>query len=84
MAMGVNRDVLRLLVRPGGAGMVVCLSSFMARRDAIRKIGGFDPNLLYSQDSEFMFRLAMLTGFCYVNRPWSCLTGRRLRNVMWE
>ena len=49
--------------------MVLCLSSFLARRDAIRKIGGFDPSLLYSQDSEFMFRLAMLTGFCYVNRP---------------
>ena len=25
--------------------------------------------LLYSQDSEFMFRLALLTGFCYVNLP---------------
>lgn len=67
--MGVNTDVLRLLVKPGGAGMVVCLSSFLARRDVIRKMGGFDTGLLYSQDSEFMFRLAMLTGFCYVNRP---------------
>lgn len=68
-AMGVNTDVLRLLVRPGGAGMVVCLSSFLARRNVLRKTGGFDPILLYSQDSEFMFRLAMVTGFCYVNRP---------------
>jgi glycosyltransferase involved in cell wall biosynthesis len=67
--MGINTDVLRLLVRPGGAGMVVCLSSFLARAEAIRKTRGFDPNLLYSQDSEFMFRLAMLTNFCYVNRP---------------
>jgi glycosyltransferase involved in cell wall biosynthesis len=31
-AMGTNPDVLRLLVRPGGAGMVVCLSSFLAHR----------------------------------------------------
>ncbi len=68
-AMGVNTEVLRLLVKPGGAGMVVCLSSFLARKDAVRKTGGFDPSLLYSQDSEFMFRLAMITGFCYVNRP---------------
>jgi len=68
-AMGVNADVLRLLVRPGGAGMVVCLSSFLARRDTIRETGGFDPDLLYSQDSEFLFRLAMNTNFCYVNRP---------------
>jgi glycosyltransferase involved in cell wall biosynthesis len=66
---GVNTDVLRLLVRPGGGGMVVCLSSFMARKEAIKRIGGFDLGLLYSQDSEFMFRLAMLTRFCYVNRP---------------
>jgi len=67
--MGVNTDVLRLLVRPGGAGMVVHLSSLLARTDVVRKTGGFDPKLLYSEDSEFMFRLAMLTGFCYVNRP---------------
>jgi glycosyltransferase involved in cell wall biosynthesis len=66
---GINPEVLRLLVRPGGAGMVVCLSSFLARADAIRKTGGFDPNLLYSQDSEFLFRLAMHTNFCYINRP---------------
>jgi glycosyltransferase involved in cell wall biosynthesis len=67
--MGVNMDVLRLLVRPGGAGMVVCLSSFLARTDIVRRTGGLDPKLFYSQDSEFMFRLAMLTCFCYVNLP---------------
>ena len=68
-AMGVNEDVLRLLVRPGGAGMVIHLSSLLARADVVRKTGGFEPKLLYSEDSEFMFRLAMYTGFCYVNRP---------------
>jgi glycosyltransferase involved in cell wall biosynthesis len=67
--IGVNTEVLRLLVRPGGAGMVVHLSSLLARTDVVRRTGGFDPKLLYSQDSEFMFRLAMLTGFCFVNRP---------------
>jgi glycosyltransferase involved in cell wall biosynthesis len=65
---GINAEVMRLLVRPGGAGMVVCLSSLLAHTDLIRKTG-FDPKLLYSQDSDFMFRLAMLTGFCYVNKP---------------
>lgn len=68
-AMGVNTDVLRLLVKPGGSGMVVCLSSFMARTDEVRKTGGFDARLLYSEESEFMFRLAMHARFCYVNRP---------------
>jgi glycosyltransferase involved in cell wall biosynthesis len=67
--IGVNTDVLRLLVRPGGAGMIICLSSFLARADVARATGGFDPKLLFSQDSEFLFRLAMRTGFCYVNRP---------------
>jgi glycosyltransferase involved in cell wall biosynthesis len=67
--MGVNKHAPRLLVRPGGAGMVVCLSSFVGRTNAIKKTGGFNPKLLYSQDSEFLFRLAMLTDFCFVNRP---------------
>jgi glycosyltransferase involved in cell wall biosynthesis len=67
--MGVNADVLKLLVRPGGAGMVVCLSSLLARAETVRKSGGFDPKLLYSQDSEFIFRLAMLSNLCYVNLP---------------
>jgi glycosyltransferase involved in cell wall biosynthesis len=66
--LGVNAEVMRLVVRPGGAGMVVCLSSLLARTDFVKRTG-FDPKLLYSQDSEFLFRLAMLTGFCYVNRP---------------
>lgn len=66
---GVSKDALKLLVKPGGAGMVICLSSFMGRADLVRKTRGFDLKLPYSQDSEFMFRLAMLTRFCYVNRP---------------
>lgn len=67
-AIGVNNEALRLLVRPGGAGMVIHLSSLLARTDVVRKTGGFDPKLLYSQDSEFMFRLAMRTRLCFVNR----------------
>jgi hypothetical protein len=81
--MGVNPDVLRLLVRPGGAGMVVCLSSFMGRADVVRKTGGLDPKLLYSQDSEFLFRLALLTEVCYVNRPlvWFDRSPAEIRHV---
>jgi glycosyltransferase involved in cell wall biosynthesis len=67
--MGINTDVLRLLVRPGGAGMLLCPSSFLARADAVRRAGGLNPRLRFQQDTELMFRLAMLTGFCYVNRP---------------
>jgi glycosyltransferase involved in cell wall biosynthesis len=81
--MGVTTDALRLLVKPGGAGMVVCLSSFLARVDVVRRTGGFDPSLLYSQDSEFIFRSALLTGFCYVNRPlvWFDRSPAEIRHV---
>jgi hypothetical protein len=82
-AMGVNPNVLELLVKPGGAGMLICLSSFMARAAVLRKTGGFDPKLPYSQDSELLFRLGMLTSFCYVNRPlvWFDRSPAELRHV---
>jgi glycosyltransferase involved in cell wall biosynthesis len=67
--MGINPEVLRLLVRPGGAGMLVCISSFMARTDVVRKTGGYAANLGFYADSDFMFRVGLHTGFCYVNRP---------------
>ena len=79
--MGVNDEVLRLLVRPGGAGMVVCPSSVLARSDVVRRTG-FNPKLRYSEDSDFLFRLAMLTGFVTstarssgsTDRPRNCAT----------
>jgi glycosyltransferase involved in cell wall biosynthesis len=67
--MGINPDVLRVLLRPGGAGMVICTCTLLARADVVGRLGGFDRNLRVGEDSEFMFRLAMLTDFCYVNRP---------------
>jgi len=82
-AAGINAEALRLLVRPGGAGMVICLSSFLASANIVRRTEGFDPKLLYSQDSEYLFRVAMLTGFCYVNRPlvWFDRSPREIRHV---
>ena len=81
--MGVNSDVLRLLVRPGGPGMVVCPSSFLARAEAMKKAGGLNPKLRFQQDTEFMFRVAMLTNFCYVNRPlvWFDRSPAEIRHV---
>ena len=67
--IGANKNTLKALVRPGGAGMVVCLSSFVARADLVKATGGFNQTLLFSEDSEFLFRLALLTKFCYVNLP---------------
>jgi len=66
--MAVRKDILEVLLKPGGAGMLVCISSLIARADVVRRAGGFDPELGFYADSEFMFRLGMLAGFCYVNR----------------
>jgi glycosyltransferase involved in cell wall biosynthesis len=66
--MDVKEDILEVLLRPGGAGMLVCISSLIARAEAVRRAGGFDRELGFYADSEFMFRLARLVGFCYVNR----------------
>ena len=67
--LGVNPDVLRLLVKPGGAGMVVCTCTLLVRADVVGRSGGFDTNLRFGEDSEFFFRLATLTNYCYVNLP---------------
>ncbi|HWH61579.1 MAG TPA: glycosyltransferase [Terriglobales bacterium] len=67
--MGISARVLKLLVRPGGAGMVVCPSSLLARTDLARKVGGLNRKLKFQMDTEFMFRLALETDFCYVNKP---------------
>jgi glycosyltransferase involved in cell wall biosynthesis len=81
--MGINTEALRVLLSPGGAGMVVCTCALLARADLIRRSGGFDPDLRFGEDSEFMFRLGMLTDFCYVNRPlvWVDRSPAELRHV---
>jgi glycosyltransferase involved in cell wall biosynthesis len=67
--IGVSPNVLKLVSCPGGAGMVVCICSVLARADVVARTGGFDQGLRFGMDSDFLFRLAMLTEFCYVNRP---------------
>jgi len=67
--MGVNTEVWKLLVDPAGGNMVLSPSSLLARAEVVRKTGGFDPRLRYTEDTEFLFRLSLVTGFCYVNRP---------------
>lgn len=67
--IGLNREVLRLQVRPGGAGMIVFMGSLLARTQIVRAIGGCDRSLRYGEDSDLLFRLALKTDFCYVNLP---------------
>jgi len=64
--LGVCRDALRrLAVRFGG----IWLQTLLARQDLVRRIDGFDAQLRFAEDHDFLFRLALLTPFAYVGRP---------------
>lgn len=67
--MGINGEAQRVILIPGGSGMVVCPSSVVVRAEVVAKSGGFDESLRFGEDSEFLFRLALRTEFCYVNSP---------------
>lgn len=41
----------------------------LVRADLVRKLGGFDPYLRWSEDRDFLFRAALVTDFCYVGAP---------------
>jgi glycosyltransferase involved in cell wall biosynthesis len=45
------------------------LSALLARTDVIRQMGRFDSSLLFNEDTDFVFRLALATSYCYVNKP---------------
>ena len=45
------------------------LQTFVIRTDAIRRLGGFDRELRFAEDQDFLFRLALVTNYCYVNKP---------------
>lgn len=43
--------------------------TLVCRADVIRNAGGFDSRLRFTEDYDLMFRLALLTDYCYVNLP---------------
>lgn len=45
------------------------LQTFVIRTDTIRRLGGFDSGLRFAEDQDFLFRLALVTNYCYVNKP---------------
>lgn len=46
----------------------IFMQTMVARRALVTSIGGFDPRFLVSQDTDFIYRLACVTKFCYVNQ----------------
>jgi glycosyltransferase involved in cell wall biosynthesis len=45
------------------------MQSVIVRGDVMRKCGEFDPRLRMEQDVDFLFRLGLITDFCYVELP---------------
>ena len=45
------------------------IQATLVRRDLATRIGGFDADLHFMEDHDFLFRLSLVTCFCYVNLP---------------
>ena len=46
-----------------------CVSTLLVHADIGKEIGWFEPRLKFAEDHDFLLRLALVTSFCYVNRP---------------
>jgi glycosyltransferase involved in cell wall biosynthesis len=49
------------------------VSTLLVRTDVVKQVGWFDLHLEYAEDHDFLFRLSLVTSFCYVNKPLSSL-----------
>lgn len=47
----------------------IYLQSAVVHESVLRQCGPFDPLLRIEQDVDMLFRLGLITGFCYVDRP---------------
>jgi hypothetical protein len=58
-------DPIRFIVNPPHG---VFMQTVLVRADTMREAGDFDPRFRVSQDTDFLFRLALVAKFCFVNR----------------
>jgi glycosyltransferase involved in cell wall biosynthesis len=63
--LGIIRDPVRMVVTRD----LICTQTVLARKDLVLRAGGFDAYLRYSEDQDFLFRMALITRFCYVSMP---------------
>jgi len=49
------------------------ISTLLVRTDVVKQLGSFDTQLGYAEDHDFLFRLSLITSFCYVNKPLASL-----------
>lgn len=45
------------------------IQTAVVRGDLAKQVGGFDGDLRFAEDQDFLFRLSVVTNFCYVNVP---------------
>lgn len=63
---GISRNIPALYcsIRPG-----VFMQTLLANRDTLLRCGDFDIAMGMSMDTDFSFRLGLITPMCYVNMP---------------
>src|SRR6185437_7651985 len=66
----ISEPLSYMLQRTTSAGVhPVWLQNLVTRTDLARRAGGFDPELAFGDDDDFVFRLGCETTFCFVNMP---------------
>ena len=70
--LGIDFEAVRTLVKGRDP---FWLPTLLVRTDELRKLGRFDTQLQYAEDHDLLFRLSLVTSFCYVNKP-LCLLER--------
>jgi glycosyltransferase involved in cell wall biosynthesis len=64
--VGIFSDATSCLAKTFGSCWVQTL---VVRTDLVKRAGGFDRDLHFSEDQDFLFRLSLVTKYCYVNMP---------------
>lgn len=66
-------EVLGVIQRPAslfdGRRSGLYVQTLAIHREVLKKVGEFDTNLPFGEDTDFFFRLALETPLCYVNKP---------------
>jgi glycosyltransferase involved in cell wall biosynthesis len=63
---------------------VVFIPSLLVRKSLAEQVGGFDGAMIVAEDTDFLFRLALRTNFCFVSEPHikiDCTTPARLTQL---
>jgi glycosyltransferase involved in cell wall biosynthesis len=69
--IGKIEDVRKYILdrRTFGRVLSIWVQNIVVRTALARRLGGFDVNLRYGEDCDFVFRLACETDFCFVSMP---------------